>query len=483
MGAHRESGDLPGGPGPAGAGGDTIAAVSTGAGRAAVAVIRLSGPASSSAIEALAGRLPAPRRARLAALRHPRDGAPLDQGLVLWFPGPASATGEDMAEFQVHGGRAVVAAVLGAVLAVPGVRAAEAGEFTRRAFLNGRMDLAEVEGLADLIGADTDAQRRLALAHAFGHLSGRTEAWRSRLLRAMALIEAGIDFPDEDDIPAEVRSRARPELEGLSRDLAEALADRRGRVLREGASIAIAGRPNAGKSSLLNALAARDVAIVSDEPGTTRDVLELPLDLGGLRVVLVDTAGLRDASGRVEQEGIRRARQRIAQAELVLWVHDGSGGEPPARRPDAGDAEGAVDASPKGEIWLVENKADLFPVKAVAADTAPRGEAPAPWARQRFAVSATTGEGLDALIDSLAQWSMAQAGPAEHPTLVRERHRAAAGQALHHVEAALSGWETAPDEVLAEELRSAAAALGRITGRIGTEDLLDVVFREFCIGK
>ncbi|GLK73319.1 tRNA modification GTPase MnmE [Ancylobacter dichloromethanicus] len=446
------------------AGGDTIAAVSSGRG-GAVAVIRLSGPAAGDVVLALAGRVPEPRRAVLARLRHPDSGEPLDQGLVLWFPAPRSATGEDMAELQIHGGRAVVAAVLGAVLAVPGTRPAQAGEFTRRAFLNGRMDLTEAEGLADLIGAETQAQRRLAFSHAFGHLGQRVEDWRHRLVRAMALVEAGIDFADEDDVPAEARALARPEVEALQRELAQALGDRRGAMVREGALIAIAGLPNAGKSSLINALAARDVAIVSDEPGTTRDLLEVSLDLDGHKVMLVDTAGLREAEGKVEAEGIRRARARIAEADLVLWVHDVAAGPAPDEAPEM---------EAPAELWLVGNKLDRG---AGGESVAGR------WAGRSFAVSARSGEGLDVLTRALGGFVTDRTAGGEHPALIRERHRASAAEASAHLGAALAGWEELDDALLAEELRLAARALGRMTGAIGVDDLLDVVFREFCIGK
>lgn len=441
---------------------DTIAAVSSGAG-GAVAVIRLSGPQAGAVLQALIGRLPEPRRAQLARLRDPASGEVLDQGLTLWFPGPRSATGEDMAELQIHGGRAVIAAVLGAVLTVPGLRPADAGEFTRRAFLNGRMDLTEAEGLADLIGAETQAQRRLAFAHAFGHLGQQVEAWRIRLIRAMALVEAGIDFADEDDVPAQARALARPEVEALRQDLAAALADRRGAMVREGALIAIAGLPNAGKSSLLNALARRDVAIVSDEPGTTRDLLEVALDLDGHKVTLVDTAGLREAESRVEAEGIRRARARMAEADLVLWVHDLTAGPPP---PAAPTQEGGA------PLWLLGNKLDRASGGLPAAD----------WAAQCLAVSAASGEGLETLAQALSAF-VAERAAGEHPALLRARHRTSAEEARGHLDLVLERWEALEDELLAEELRLAARALGRMTGAIGVEDLLDVVFREFCIGK
>ncbi|MDR6952578.1 tRNA modification GTPase [Ancylobacter sp. 3268] len=441
----------------------TIAAVSSGAGAAAVAVIRVSGPQAGGAVRALAGRLPPPRRASLARLVDPRSGEGLDSALVLWFPGPASATGEDMAEFQLHGGRAVVAAVLAALFALPGVRPAERGEFSRRAFLNGRMSLAEAEGLADLIAAETAQQRRQALAHAFGHLADRVEGWRAALVRGMALIEAGIDFAEEDDVPAEARALARPGLETLLAELDAALADRRGAMVRDGATIAIVGRPNAGKSLLMNALAARDVAIVSDEPGTTRDVLEVGLDLDGHKAILIDTAGLRDAAGAVEAEGIRRARARIETADLVLWVHDGTGSETPAIE---------VMPPPEAGLWLVVNKSDLAGVSVTM-----------PAAARTFTVSARTGDGLDGLTAALADFVTARAGGAEHPALIRERQRGAVAEAAGHLRQGLAGWETLSDELIAEELRLAARALGRVTGAIDVEDLLDVVFREFCIGK
>ncbi|MCS0502529.1 tRNA uridine-5-carboxymethylaminomethyl(34) synthesis GTPase MnmE [Ancylobacter mangrovi] len=450
--------------GPSGRGGSTIAAVSSGSGTAAVAVIRVSGPQAGAAVRALARRLPEPRRATLATLRHPASGAEIDRALVLWLPGPRSVTGEDMAEFQVHGGRAVVAAALDALIAVPGIVPAERGEFTRRAFLNGRMDLAEAEGLADLLSAETEAQRRLAFAHAFGHLGEQVARWRERLIRAMALIEAGIDFADEDDVPAEARALARPEAELLRAELEAALKDRRGALLRDGATIAIAGRVNAGKSSLINALAARDIAIVSDEPGTTRDVLEVALDLGGHKATLIDTAGLRTAEGAVEAEGIRRALARIEGADLVLWVHDVATEPPPQTRPD-------IDS--QAELWLLANKVDAGAAAFARPD----------WATRDFAISAREGEGLDALTAALAEAVAARAGGGEHPALIRERHRANAQEAAGHLSVALAGWDELSDELLAEELRLAGRALGRITGAIDTEDLLDVVFREFCIGK
>lgn len=435
---------------------DTIAAVSTAQGKAAIAVIRLSGPEAGGAIEALAGPRPEPRRASLRAIRDPRDGAEIDHGLVLWFPGPASATGEDMAELQLHGGRAVIAAALDAVLALPGLRAAEPGEFTRRAFVAGRMDLVEAEGLADLLAAETEGQRRQALRQSSGALSARLDGWRGKLLGAMALVEAGIDFSDEDGVPAEVRTAARSEIEALSAEIAAALADTRAERLREGFQVAILGRPNVGKSSLLNALARREVAIVTDAPGTTRDVLEVHLDLDGLPVVIADTAGLREAEDLAEQEGVRRAAARAETADLALWIEDAArpSDQPPAFASAA--------------IWHVANKIDLAPDAASDAD---------------HRISVRTGEGLAELIAALGRAGHASLGAGEHAGLTRARHRDALGAVARALKEALEGWETLPDELLAERLRTAATELGRVTGRIGVEDVLGRVFSEFCIGK
>ncbi|PHY13655.1 tRNA uridine-5-carboxymethylaminomethyl(34) synthesis GTPase MnmE, partial [Caulobacter sp. B11] len=292
---------------------ETIYAPATGAGRAAVAVIRVSGPGSRQAVLALAGRVPRPRQAVLRRLRH--GGADLDEALVLWFEAPASYTGEDSAEFHVHGGRAVVAAVLEA-LAAQGLRMAEPGEFTRRAFENGKLDLAQAEGVADLIDAETDAQRRQALGQLGGALGQRYDRWRDLLIHALAMLEAAVDFPDEE-LPEDVAERARPGLRALLSEIDEALADAvRGRKVREGYRIALVGAPNAGKSTLLNGLAERDAAIVTATPGTTRDIIEVPLVLGGYKVLVADTAGLRVTEDSIEAEGVRRARAWAAEADL-----------------------------------------------------------------------------------------------------------------------------------------------------------------------
>lgn len=435
---------------------DTIAAVSTAAGKAAIAVLRVSGPQAGPALDALAGGRPQPRRASLKTLRDPRDGSTIDRGLALWFPGPASATGEDMAELHLHGGRAVVAAALDALLSLPGMRAAEPGEFTRRAFAAGRLDLVEAEGLADLLAAETDAQRRQALRQSEGELSRRLDGWRDRLLGAMALVEAGIDFSDEDDVPAQVRAQARDDVALLARELSATLRETRGERLRDGFQVAILGRPNVGKSSLLNALARREVAIVTDAPGTTRDVLEVHLDLDGLPVVIADTAGLREADDAAEREGVRRAAARGETADLALWIEDATAGH---------------DAPPpfaSAAIWRVANKIDLAP--GAAPDASHR-------------ISARSGEGVAELVDAIGRACRVELGGGEHLGLTRARHRDAIGAAARAVEAALAEWETLPDELLAERLREAATEFGRITGRIGVEDVLGRVFAEFCIGK
>jgi tRNA modification GTPase len=423
---------------------DTIFALASGAGRAAVAVIRISGPDSLPILSALCGKPPPPRRASLRRLRGP-DGQPLDRALTLWLPGPASYTGEDSAELFLHGGRAVVDAVADALVAL-GARPAEPGEFTRRAFLNGRMDLTEAEGVADLIEAETDAQRRQALRQTEGALTRVLSAWADRLRLLLAEQEALIDFPDED-LPPEIETRVLAEIAALAQEMAAHLEDgRHGERLRTGLVFVVAGAPNVGKSSLVNALAARDVAIVSPIPGTTRDALETRVVLGGVPVTLVDTAGLRDAGDAIEAEGIRRARARAAEADLVVTV-----------------AVPGQDAAP-GDGLLVLNKIDLGgPVPSGA-----------------VAVSALTGQGLDTLRDRLAAHASALTQKQGPPPLTRARHRAALAEAVERLRGAgAAEWP----ELRAEDLRLALRALGRITGHVGVEDILDTLFSQFCIGK
>jgi tRNA modification GTPase len=390
-------------------------------------------------------------------LRDPRTGTPLDRGLVLWFPKPASFTGEDMAELHLHGGRAVIASVLDAVLSLEAIRLAEPGEFARRAFENGKLDLTEVEGLADLINAQTEAQARQALAQAGGSLRRLYENWRDRLLRAQALTEAGLDFSDEGDVTAKAATGTDSIIAKLIAEIASHFADRRAERLRDGFHVVIAGAPNAGKSSLLNALARRDVAIVSEEAGTTRDIIEVHLDLAGLPVILTDTAGLRRAEGKVEVEGIRRALARAEAADLILWLID-------ATRPVSAPPESL--ARGQAPILAVRNKLDLAPVEAA----------------EGLSLSAKTGVGIDALVADLTERASEALGAgAEAPAVTRARHRGeleAALAALRHYEAA----DLAP-ELKAEELRIAATHLGRLTGRIDVEEVLGAIFSEFCIGK
>src|SRR5271170_6026346 len=328
--------------------GSTIFALSSGRPPAAIAVVRLSGPAARGALERLTGGLPEPRKAALARVRDPAGGEVIDEALALWFPAPRSETGENVAELQLHGGQAVIAGVLDALSMIEGCRTAEAGEFTRRAFENGRLDLTAVEGLADLIAAETQAQRRLAFRQLKGLIGDRAEAWRRRLIEALALVEARIDFSDEADVPEDLIGPAVYAAQQLRDEISGVLADgRRGERLRDGLLVAIAGPPNAGKSTLLNRLARREAAIVSPYAGTTRDIIEVHLDLDGYPVTLLDTAGIRESAEPVEQEGVRRARERAASADLVLWVTDVSAGGP------------APDALKTSEVWLVQNKIDL----------------------------------------------------------------------------------------------------------------------------
>ena len=430
---------------------DTVFALATPPGRSAVAVVRLSGPATAGTLQALTGRKPPQaRRASLRTLRDPA-GEALDSALVLWTPGPASYTGEDAAELHLHGGPAVVASALDA-LAVLGLRAAAPGEFTRRAFANGRMDLAEAEAVADLVDAETEAQRRQALAQLGGALSQRQAQWRGWLLEAAAQLEAAVDFPDED-LPAEVAARAAPPLLRLRADLLAGVDDRRGERVRDGFRIALLGAPNAGKSSLLNALAGREAAIVTPVPGTTRDVVEAVLDIAGRRVVLADTAGLRETDDLIEAEGVRRARAWAATADLRLWVVE-PGGLPVA----------PSELQP-GDL-LVHSKADL-------AGMTPAGEG--------VATSLQPG-GLDALGAELERRVVADTGGDAPVVVTRARHRESLAVALSEVDRALAVASLAP-ELAAESVRRAARALGQLTGAVDPEAVLDRVFSSFCIGK
>jgi tRNA modification GTPase len=448
---------------------DTIFALSSGRPPAAIAVVRISGPRAGAALETLAGRVPEPRKAALARVRDPKSGEVIDEALALWFPGPKSETGEDIAELQLHGGRAVIAAVLGALGRIEGLRPAEAGEFTRRAFENGQLDLTAVEGLADLIGAETEAQRRQAYRQLKGLLGDRAETWRGRLIQALALVEARIDFSDEADVPEDLVTPALNIARELRDEIAQALAGAgRGERLRDGLLVAIAGPPNAGKSTLLNRIARREAAIVSPIPGTTRDVIEVHLDLNGYPVTVLDTAGIRDSDDPVEQEGVRRARQRAADADLILWVYDA---EDPQARSRALAFSGSV------TNWLVRNKTDLMLPPRTNEYRNEFGPS-----NIVFYLSATTGEGFDALLAQLANYAASYFG-AESPLISRERHRKALDLTKSALDRALAEVDRGSEDLVAEELRSAAQTLGRLTGRVDVEDILDVIFRDFCIGK
>lgn len=438
---------------------DTIFALASAPGRAGVQVIRLSGPQAGEALRALVGKLPDPRVATLDSLRDPVSGEVFDKGLILWFPAPASFTGEDVAELHLHGGRAVLQAATAALSAL-GLRVAEPGEFSRRAFEHGKLDLTEAEAIADLVDAETAAQRRQALRQLDGALGRLYEGWRARLTRALAHVEADIDFPDED-LPDGVAAAMRPELAALAAEIAAHLEDsNRGERLRDGIAIAILGAPNAGKSSLLNAIARRDVAIVSAQAGTTRDVIEAQLDLEGYPVTLADTAGLRETLDAVESEGIRRALDRAANADLKLLVFDA------ARWPGL---DAPTLALLDGDAIPVLNKVDATPVAAPVLN-----------GRPVVAVSAETGAGLPELLRAIAAAVAARYAPGTAPALTRARHRAALEDCHHALTRALAA---GLPELAAEDVRLAARALGRITGRVDVEDLLDVIFRDFCIGK
>jgi tRNA modification GTPase len=445
---------------------DTIFAPATAAGRAAVAVIRLSGPDAGEALRALAGPRIAPRRAVVRKLRG-GDGEPIDEALVLWMPGPGSYTGEDVAELHLHGGPAVVGRALRALQA-RGLRLAEPGEFTRRAFEAGRLSLDQAEGVADLVDAETEAQARQAVAQLEGALGRRYGRWRGMLAEALAQLEAAVDFPDED-LPEDLARRAEPPIARLEADLERALADaRRGERVREGYRIALVGAPNAGKSRLFNALLEREAAIVTPIPGTTRDVLEAALVLGGYKVLLADMAGLRATDEAIEGEGVRRAAAWAEAADLRLWVVDGSAG--------AGQWREAGGLARPGDV-LVLSKADLGP----GADAAPALSLAEGAQLETLALSAETGAGLAELREQLSRRVAADLTGAEFPPVTRARHEAVLRDALTHLDRATRA--LASPELAAEDLRLAARALERITGRIGAEDVLDVIFASFCIGK
>nr|XP_034376566.1 tRNA modification GTPase GTPBP3, mitochondrial isoform X2 [Arvicanthis niloticus] len=455
--------------------GSTIFALSSGQGRCAIAVIRTSGPASGLALRSLTAlREPPPARsACLRLLRHPSSGEPLDRSLVLWFPGPQSFTGEDCMELHVHGGPAVVSGVLQALGSVPGLRPAEAGEFTRRAFAHGKLSLTEVEGLADLIHAETEAQRRQALRQLDGELSQLCQGWAKTLTKALAHVEAYIDFGEDDNL-----EEANRDVRALEAALGSHLQDaRRGQRLRSGANVVVTGPPNAGKSSLVNLLSRKPVSIVSPEPGTTRDVLETPVDLAGFPVLLSDTAGLREGVGIVEQEGVRRARQRLEQADIILGVLDASdlASSSSCSFLDTVVAPLVSQSHDSGRqrLLLVLNKSDLLSANAPACGTA---------LPPHLLLSCHTGAGMDGLLLALKSELSAVCGDPSTgpPLLTRARHQ-------YHLQGcldALGHYQPATDLAMAAEaLRQARRQLSHLTGGGGTEEILDLIFQDFCVGK
>jgi tRNA modification GTPase len=435
----------------------TIFALSSGRPPSAIAVVRVSGPEARAALILLAGKVPTPRMATRALLRDTYR-QPIDDAVVLFFPAPKSATGEDVAELHVHGSRAVLAALFAALSSIENVRPAEPGEFTRRAFENGKLDLTEAEGLDDLIHADTDRQRRQALRQLKGLLGDKVRDWRARIIEASALIEAGIDFSDENDVPAELMAPAIQRITALLAEISEVLAAQgRSERLRDGLVVAIAGPPNVGKSTLMNQLARREVAIVSPHAGTTRDVIEVQLDLDGYPVTVIDTAGVRETDDPVEQEGVRRARERATEADLVLWLTDGELSEFPS-----------YGSTP---VWLVCNKIDL---KARVSRTAQP-------ASDQFRISAARGDGVAELVSAMVTFVRDYFGEGESGLIGRERQRKLMEETAISLRRSLE--VTGGEELVAEELRRAAFALGRLLGRVDVEDILDVIFRDFCIGK
>ncbi|TPN25650.1 tRNA uridine-5-carboxymethylaminomethyl(34) synthesis GTPase MnmE [Mesorhizobium sp. B2-3-3] len=439
---------------------DSIVALSSGRLPAGVAIIRISGPQTRFVVETIAGGMVKDRAAVLRKFRAP-DGIVLDSGLIIFFPGPASFTGEDVAEFHVHGGRAVVARMLETITGFAGVRHAEAGEFTRRAFLNGKVDLIETEALADLVNAETEAQRRFALRNAEGVQSELYLGWRRRLVHARAMIEAEIDFADEDDVPGAVSDTVWSDVGMMIGEIDRHIAGfRTAEIIRDGFEVVILGAPNAGKSSLFNALARRDAAIVTDEPGTTRDLLEVALDLEGLRIRLTDTAGLREAAGKVEAIGIERARAKADRADLVLLLED------VANPGDVASLPGSV------PVLRVGTKLDLLDERTAVA------------ARRHYdlVISILNGAGVDALVAEIGQRAADAAGDLGDVLPSRLRHVELLGEANRHLLRAAEAVATG-QELRAEELRLAADRLGRIVGAIDVEDMLDVIFAQFCIGK
>lgn len=468
---------------------DTIVALASGPLPAGVAVVRVSGPRALVLAEGVAGPGLARARLSLRSIVDPVNGRVIDRGLVTVFPGPRSFTGEDVAEFHVHGSRAVVAALLSVLTGEPEVRIAEPGEFTRRAFLEGRLDLTAAEGLADLIDAETEAERRRALEVASGGLAARAAAWRERLVEIRALVEAELDFSDEGDVDVGVGRGALSAVGDLSSEIGALLAEA-GRVerLSEGFRIAVVGRPNVGKSSLVNRLAREEVAIVTEHAGTTRDVLSVRLDLGGYPVTVMDTAGARETSDPVERIGVERAWNAARRADLVLWLEDGA----PADEPEAGSAAAGGPWGPgpegDGQVLRVRTKGDLHGGEVHGVHGGDGGGLEGRsgiGAMEPFhhTISALTGEGMDGLVAALADAARQALAPCETVPVTRLRQVRELEAVSAALERLVAGGADLPLELVAEELRLASHHLGRLTGAVGVEEVLDAVFSRFCLGK